>query len=369
MRDNVSGNCGRGEKQRRPSRRVRVGTVDIGGGAPISIQGMTKCDTRDVRTAVSQIVSLRDAGCQIVRVAVPSAEAAEALSRIVRESPLPVVADVHFDYRLALKALEAGVHKIRINPGNIGGADKVRAVAAEAAARGVPIRVGVNAGSLERDLLERHGGPTAQAMVESARRHVGLLEDAGFSDIVISLKASSVLRTVEAYRLAAGVFPYPFHVGISETGPGLSGVVKSAVGLGILLGEGIGDTVRVSLTGDPVGEIKVARDILVSLGLMKGAPEVISCPTCGRCRVDLVGIAQAIKDRLDLLRPEVTVAVMGCEVNGPGEAREADVGVALGRSSGLLFKRGTPLRSVPFERVIDEVCDLALHADEEEKGG
>lgn len=339
----------------RERRAVKAGGLTIGGKAPVSVQGMTKCDSHDERALREQVSRLAGAGCEIVRIAVPDREALEPFGAVARESPIPVVADIHFDFRLALGALEAGAHKIRINPGNIGEAGRVRAVAAAALERGVPIRVGVNSGSLEKDLLEEYGGPTARALVESARRHVVMLEDAGFRDIVISLKSSRVPVMVEAYRIAAGEFQYPLHVGVTETGAGMPGIVKSAAGIGVLLLDGIGDTIRVSLTGDPVQEVLVGQQILVAAGLRKGRPEIISCPTCGRCAADVAAVADELRRRLEADKPDLTVAVMGCEVNGPGEAREADVGIAIGKGRAAIFIDGEVFKSVPLDRVVDEL--------------
>jgi (E)-4-hydroxy-3-methylbut-2-enyl-diphosphate synthase len=314
---------------------------------------MTKTDTRDVAATLRQIVELAEVGCEIVRVAVPDKEAAQALREIKKRSPIPVVADIHFDYRLALLSLEAGADGLRINPGNIGGPDKVREIAREAKAREVPIRVGVNAGSLERDLLAKYGGVTPEAMVESALRHIGLLEAAGFCLIKVSLKAAEVPVMLEAYRQLADKVPYPFHVGVTEAGPLVSGSVRSSVGIGILLAEGIGDTIRVSLTADPRWEVKVAYEILRSLGLRQRGVELISCPTCGRCRIDVAALAQAVEERLAWVSTPLRVAVMGCEVNGPGEARQADVGLAGGRNGGVIFRQGRVIRRVKSEEMLE----------------
>ncbi|MGE5484259.1 MAG: flavodoxin-dependent (E)-4-hydroxy-3-methylbut-2-enyl-diphosphate synthase [Ignavibacteriales bacterium] len=344
---------------RKATRGVRVRGVGIGAGAPVTVQGMTKCDSHNERAVLDGILELHRAGCDIVRVAVPDKRAAGVVARVLRESPAPVVADIHFDYRLALAMIEAGVDKLRINPGNLGGPGRLKAVAREAMARGIPLRVGVNSGSIERDILERTGGPTAGAMVESARRQVTLLEDIGFTDIVLSLKSSRVPVMIQAYRIASREFIYPLHVGVTETGGGCPGIVKSAVGIGTLLAEGIGDTIRVSLTGSAVDEVRVGIDILVSAGLRKGRPEIVSCPTCGRCSADVAGIAGEVRRRLEAAAPELKIAVMGCEVNGPGEAREADIGVAMGRGHGVLFVKGTPVKTVPAGRVVEELCEAA----------
>ncbi|MHB0885026.1 MAG: flavodoxin-dependent (E)-4-hydroxy-3-methylbut-2-enyl-diphosphate synthase [Bacillota bacterium] len=332
---------------RRASRRVTVGTVAIGGGAPIPVQTMTKTDTRDVTATAAEIRRLAEAGADLVRLAVPDHEAAEALAALVRGSPVPLVADIHFDYRLALEALQAGVDKLRINPGNIGGTDRVRALAVAAKERGVPIRIGVNGGSLEDRLIDKYGGPTPEAMVESALTQAAVLEGLGFGDIVISLKASDVRRTVEAYRLAAGRCDYPLHLGVTEAGGLLPGTVKASVGLGLLLAEGIGDTIRVSLTEDSALEVRAGFEILRALGLRSSGPEIISCPTCGRCQVDLPDVVREVEAGLRGLRAPIKVAVMGCAVNGPGEARQADVGVAAGKGGGLLFRGGQVVGRVP----------------------
>lgn len=331
---------------RRNSRQARIGTVTVGGGAPIAVQSMTNTDTRDAAATLDQIGRLAAAGCEIVRVAVPDDKAAAALREICLASELPVIADIHFDYRLAVAALEAGADGLRINPGNIGGKSRVDKVVDAAKARGASIRIGVNAGSLEKELLSRFGGPTPEAMVESALSHVRLLEQRGFEHMKISLKSSSVPATLAAYRLLAERCEYPFHVGITEAGTLLRGAVKSAVGIGILLSQGLGDTVRVSLTHDPVREVEVAWRILSALDLRARGPEIVSCPTCGRTEIDLIGLAEAVEARLAGIPRVFTVAVMGCVVNGPGEAREADVGIAGGRGKGVLFRKGEVVRTV-----------------------
>lgn len=335
---------------RRLTRRVMIGDVPVGGGAPVSVQSMTNTPTEDARATLEQISRLAEAGCDIVRVAVPNLRkdhllrrALRSLREIVEGSPIPVVADVHFDHTLALAALEAGVHGLRINPGNIGGPEKVREVAEAAGERGVPIRVGVNAGSLRRDLLERYGHPTAEALVESALEEIRVLEGCGFYDIKVSVKASSVPLTVEAYRLLSREVDYPLHVGVSEAGPPWTGTVRSAVGIGTLLAEGIGDTIRVSLAGDPLREVQAGVAILRALEMRREGVEVVACPTCARTRIDVAGIAAELEERLAGCRAPLRVAVMGCAVNGPGEAREADLGVAGGRNRGLLFRRGEPV--------------------------
>lgn len=340
---------------RRRSRKVMVGNVPIGGSSPITVQSMTNTDTRDVKATVKQIRRLERAGCEIVRVAVPDMEAAEALGRIRRSISIPLVADIHFDYTLALKAIEMGVDKLRINPGNIGDERRIKAVVEAAKGRGIPIRIGVNSGSLERDILKKYGHPTPEAMVESAMRHVRLLEEMDFHDIVISLKASDVRTTVEAYKLVAERCDYPLHLGVTEAGTFFSGTVKSSIGIGALLLDGIGDTIRVSLTADPVEEIRVGYEILKSLGLRERGPNFISCPTCGRCEIDLISIAEEVQRRLSHIEEPITIAIMGCVVNGPGEAREADVGLAGGKGKGVIFKKGRPIKTVPEEKLVDEL--------------
>lgn len=354
---------------RKKTRRIYVGKVPIGDGAPVAVQSMTNTDTRDAQATLGQIAELAGAGCEIVRVAVPDREAAAALRQIKKESPLPVIADIHFDYRLAVAALEAGVDGLRINPGNIGGALRVREVVAAARERMVPVRIGVNAGSLEKELLERYGGPVPQAMVESALHHVALLEEQGYDQIKISLKASDVPLMLEAYRLLADRVDYPLHIGVTEAGTVRSGLVKSAVGIGALLAQGIGDTVRVSLTGHPVHEVKAAYDILGALGLRRRGVELISCPTCGRTQVDIISLAEQVEERLRHVTRPIKVAVMGCVVNGPGEARQADVGIAGGRGQGLIFRRGQVVRKVPEERLLDELLqEVEAILQEEEHG-
>ncbi len=337
---------------RRKTRQIRIGDVLIGGGAPISVQSMTKTDTRDVRATLAQIRRLEKAGCEIVRLAVPDASAASALGAIRKGSRLPLVADIHFDHRLALKALDAGVDGLRINPGNIGSPAKVREVARAASERGVPIRIGVNSGSLEKGLL-RGRGATAEAMVASALRHIRMLEDLGFFAIKVSLKASDIPRTLQAYRLLAARVDYPFHAGITEAGGLEAGSVRSAAGLALLIGEGLADTVRVSLTAPPEKEVVTARRLLRDLGLRSRGLDIVSCPTCGRSEVDLMSIAAAVERRLAGFEGPLTVAVMGCMVNGPGEAREADFGVACGRGTGVLFRKGHVVRKVPEGRIVD----------------
>lgn len=331
---------------RKRTRKVLLGGIRIGNGAPVTVQSMTNTDTRDPDATADQIDRLTAAGCEIVRVAVPDEASASALRQIHDRSPIPLIADIHFDYRLAIRALEAGVEGLRINPGNIGERRHVDAVVDAAKAAGAAIRVGVNSGSVEKALLREYGGPTPQAMVESALRHVRMLEERGFYNTKISIKSSSVPDTIDAYRELAGMCEYPLHLGVTEAGGTARGAVKSGVGLGILLAEGIGDTLRVSLTADPVEEMTVAWELLRCLGLRRRGPEVISCPTCGRCEIDLINLARRVEQRLALEYDPVKVAVMGCVVNGPGEAREADLGLAGGRDKGILFRKGEVIRSV-----------------------
>jgi len=325
---------------------VNIGGVGIGGDNPVRVQSMCNTDTRDISATLAQIRQLAEAGCEIVRLAVPDEAAAAVLATIRQQSPVPLIADIHFDHRLALAALDAGFDGLRINPGNIGDEAKVDAVVRAAQAHSTPIRIGVNGGSLEKDLLKQYGGPTPEAMVESGLRHVRMLEARGFHDIKISLKTSSVLKTVAAYRLMAEKVDYPLHIGITEAGTLVRGAVKSAVGLGILLYDGIGDTMRVSLTHDPVAEIGVAYEILRSLGLRERGPEIISCPTCGRTEIGLIDLAEQVEAALRSVEEVFTVAVMGCVVNGPGEAREADIGIAGGRDLGIIFRKGEVVRKV-----------------------
>lgn len=354
---------------RRPTRPVRVGRVAVGGGAPISVQSMTKTDTRDAEATTAQVRSLERAGCEIVRLAVPDEEAAEALRAVRKAVDTPLVADIHFDHRLALTALRAGVDGLRLNPGTIGSRSKVEEVVRAAGERKTPIRVGVNAGSLERGLLEKYGGATAEAMVESALGQVSILESLGHGQVKISLKASDVGRTLEAYRLMASRVDYPFHAGITEAGGLLSGAVKSAVGLALLLREGLADTVRVSLTAPPEEEVRAAYRILSSLKLRERGPEVVSCPTCGRCEVDLIPLAAEVERRLSGLSAFFVAAVMGCPVNGPGEAREADIGLAFGRDKAVIFRRGVPVKQVSaaeaLEVFVQEAFSLAEKMERE----
>lgn len=344
--------------KRDTTRKIQVGGLAIGGGAPVTVQSMCNTKTWDVEATVAQIKALRAAGCEIVRLAVPDMPSAKAISAIKERVDIPLVADIHFDYRLALECAARGIDKIRINPGNIGGEDKVKAVAAACRAGNIPIRIGVNAGSLEKRLLEKYGHPCPEAMVESARGHAALLEKFGFEDICLSLKASSVPLTVEACRMAAALFPYPLHLGVTETGTEWNGTIQSAVGLGALLCEGIGNTIRVSLTADPVKEAAAGIAILKAAGLRRGGLRFVSCPTCGRTEIDLIGLAKQVESRVRDIDRDITVAVMGCVVNGPGEAREADYGVAGGKDKGLLFKKGQVVGTYPYERLCEALVEL-----------
>ena len=341
--------------KRRKTREINIGGVKIGGDNPIAIQSMCNTDTRDVKTTVDQIKRLEKAGCEIIRVAVPDMEAAECIRDIKKSIDIPLVADIHFDYRLALRCMENGIDKIRINPGNIGSADRVKLVADMAKRNGIPIRIGVNSGSLEKNLVEKYGGVTPQGLVESALGHIKLLEENDFYDIAVSIKASNVPFSVEVYELLSDTVDYPLHVGITEAGTVWGGTVKSAVGIGAILSRGIGDTIRVSLTGDPVEEIYAAKEILKSLELRKFGVEFISCPTCGRTSIDLIKIANEVEERVRNIDKNIKVAVMGCAVNGPGEAREADIGIAGGHGEGLIFKKGQILRKVPEDRLVEEL--------------
>ncbi|MBI3974898.1 MAG: flavodoxin-dependent (E)-4-hydroxy-3-methylbut-2-enyl-diphosphate synthase [Armatimonadetes bacterium] len=344
-------------RPRTQTRRVRVGKVEIGGGAPVSVQSMTITDTRDIDATLAQIYQLAAEGCEIARVAVPDREAAAALGEICARSPVPVVADIHFDHRLALLALEAGVHKLRINPGNIGGRERTRIVARAAKERGVPIRIGANIGSLSKAMLRRFGGPSAAALVESALEDIHVLEDLDFHDIIVSVKCSEVPMALRAYTMISGRIPYPLHVGITESGTLGPGSIKSAAGIGAILALGIGDTIRVSLAADPVEEVRVGFQILASLGLRRRGVQLVACPSCGRAEVDIIAIAQEVERRLAAVRSPVKVAVMGCAVNGPGEARMADLGIACGRGMGLLFREGKIVASLPEDRLVDALME------------
>ncbi len=326
--------------ERRRTRQISIGPVKVGGDAPISVQSMTKTDTRDIQKTVHQIRRLEEAGCEIIRVAIVDEEAARAITEIKKKIRIPLIADIHFHPRLALRAMESGADALRINPGNIGGRDRLKPIVAEARSRSVPIRIGVNSGSLEKDLLKRFGGTTPEAMVSSALRTIEWMEDLGFHLIKVSLKASDVLRTVGAYRLFSKKSDYPLHLGVTEAGKGSGAIVKSSIGMGLLLSEGMGDTLRVSLTGDPMDEVRVGYEILRALNIRKRGIEIISCPTCGRCEVDLTRLVEKVERAVKKITTPLTVAIMGCVVNGPGEAKEADVGIAGGKGVGVLFKKG-----------------------------
>ena len=337
---------------RTQTKQIQLGTLPVGGGAPVTVQTMCSTKTWDVEATVKQIRAMQAAGADIVRIAIPDMEAAKAVSAIKEQVSVPLVADIHFDYRLALEAAARGIDKIRINPGNIGGEENVKAVAEACKARHIPIRIGVNAGSLEKRLVEKFGHPCPEAMVESAQGHVELLNKFGFDDICLSLKTSSVPLTIASYRLAAETFPYPLHLGVTETGTEWNGTIQSAVGIGTLLSEGIGDTIRVSLTADPV------REVSVGIAILNGGVKFVSCPTCGRTEIDLISLASEVESRVKDMKRDITVAVMGCVVNGPGEAREADYGIAGGKDKGLIFKKGVVLGTYPYEELCDRLIDL-----------
>ena len=339
------------------TRAIKVGTVQIGGGAPVVIQSMLNTKTTDVEASLKQICALQTAGCQIARLAIPNLEAAKAFSAICKESPLPLVADIHFDYKLAIAAAEGGASKIRINPGNIGGENRVEAVVKVCKERQIPIRIGVNGGSLDKKLLEKYGHPTADALVESAFEHIALLEKFGFYDTCVSMKSSTVPTMVAAARLFRSKCDYPLHIGVTETGPVRMGLMKSAMGIGALLLDGIGDTIRVSLTDDPVEEVYAAKDILKAAGLRKDGVNIISCPTCGRTQIDLIGLVNQVDAALKDCQKPITVAVMGCIVNGPGEAREADIGIAGGDGCGMLFEKGQQVQKLPYDELLPALLE------------
>lgn len=349
--------------KREETRKIKVRNIEIGGGAPVSVQSMCNTKTWDVEATLNQIRQFEEAGCEIVRLAIPDVKSAEAIEKIREKTEMPLVADIHFDYKLALMVAERGIDKIRINPGNIGGSDHVKAVADACRVRGIPIRIGVNAGSLEKKLLEKYSHPCAEALVESARSHIEMLERADFYDICLSLKTSSVPLTIETYRLAAETFPYPLHLGVTETGTEYNGIIQSAVGIGTLLSEGIGNTIRVSLTADPVKEVKAGISILKAAGVRKGGVKFVACPTCGRTQIDLIALATEVEKRLSGIDKDITVATLGCVVNGPGEAREADYGIAGGVGNGLLFKKGEIVGTYPYESLIDKLIEL-IESDE-----
>jgi (E)-4-hydroxy-3-methylbut-2-enyl-diphosphate synthase len=342
---------------RRATRRVDIGGVPVGGGAPVSVQTMTKTKTSDVAATLAQIRQAAEAGCDIVRVTVNDREASEAIAEIVRESPIPVVADIHFNHVFALKAIQAGVAKVRLNPGNIGSRERIAEVLKAAAARRIPIRIGVNSGSLEEDILEKHGYPTAEALYESAMRHVGICEEFGFRDVIISVKSTDVKLMIEAYRLVAQRTDIPLHLGVTEAGTTKIGTIKSAVGIGTLLAEGIGDTIRVSLTDDPVKEIEVGKEILRSLSLASRNVELIACPTCGRLEVDLFSIMQQLEEKLEGVKKPVKIAVLGCVVNGPGEASEADIGIAAGKGVAILYRKGEVIKRVNEADIVKTILE------------
>ncbi|MBA5850468.1 flavodoxin-dependent (E)-4-hydroxy-3-methylbut-2-enyl-diphosphate synthase [Clostridium sp. cel8] len=342
---------------RQKTKKIKLGNTFIGGDSKVSVQSMTNTDTRDKERTINQIKSLEKAGCDIVRCAVPDMEACDAIKEIVKNVDIPVIADIHFDYKLALKSIENGISGLRINPGNIGSKYKVEEIARSAKASNIPIRVGVNSGSLSKDMMKKYGKVSSDALVESALRHVSILEEVNFNDIVISIKSSNVVQMIESYRKISKVTNYPLHLGVTETGTYFKGTIKSSVGIGTLLMEGIGDTIRVSLTGDPVEEVKVGRQILKSCGLIKDGIEFISCPTCGRTEIDLINIANEVEKRLANTHKNIKVAVMGCVVNGPGEAREADVGIAGGNGEGLIFKKGVIVKKVKEENLVEALME------------
>lgn len=340
---------------RKITKKIKIGNIYVGGDAPISIQSMNNTDTRDVKSTIKQIKDFEKTGCDITRCAVPDMEAAEALKEITKSVTIPVVADIHFDYKLAIKAMENGVSALRINPGNIGSIEKVKILAGAAKDKGIPIRVGVNSGSLEKNLLDKYGRVCPEALVESALKHIDILEKINFNDIVISIKSSNVMQMIESYKMISSKVDYPLHVGVTESGTIWRGTIKSSVGLGAILSEGIGDTIRVSLTGDPIEEIKVGKEILKALGYKKEGIEFISCPTCGRTNIDLIKLANEVEEKLSSCKKNIKIAIMGCAVNGPGEAREADLGIAGGRGEGLIFKKGKIIRKVKEEDLIKEL--------------
>ncbi|MCR8744875.1 flavodoxin-dependent (E)-4-hydroxy-3-methylbut-2-enyl-diphosphate synthase [Romboutsia lituseburensis] len=343
--------------KRRPCREVKVGSLKIGGDNPISIQSMTNTDTRDAKATIAQIKRLEEVGCDVVRVAVPDMEAAKNIGKIKSNVNIPVIADIHFDHRLAIEAINQGIDGVRINPGNIGSIEKVKEVVNLCKEKNLKIRIGVNGGSLEKELLEKYGHATAEALVESALGHVKILEDLDFYNIVISLKSSDIYKTLEAYELISQKVDYPLHIGITESGSVKKGTIKSSIGVGALLLKGIGDTVRISLTGDPCEEIVVGKEILRSLGLLNDKIKVVSCPTCGRCNIDLISVVNEVEEKINHLEKDITVAIMGCAVNGPGEAREADIGIAGGKGEGLLFKKGEIVRKINGNDLVKELLD------------
>jgi len=342
-------------KREKQTKRIKIGNVYIGGDSEIAVQSMTNTDTRDVEATVNQILLLEEAGCDIVRCAVPDMEAAEAIKNIMKSIHIPIVADIHFDYRLALKSIENGISKLRINPGNIGSVDKIKLVADAAKEKGIPIRIGVNSGSLEKDILQKYGHVCAQALVESALRHVKILENLDFYDIVISIKSSDVPMMIESYKLLSDKVNYPLHLGVTEAGTTWRGTIKSSIGIGALLAQGIGDTIRVSLTGDVIDEVKVGIEILKALDYINDGIKFVSCPTCGRTQINLIKIANEVEERLKNYNKNIKIAIMGCVVNGPGEAREADIGIAGGKGVGLIFKKGEIIKTVKEENLVEEL--------------
>ena len=338
------------------TKQVKAGNVLIGGGAPVTVQSMLSVPSYDIEGSVRQALALQNAGCEIIRLAIPDKEAVALIPALKEKVTVPLVADIHFDYRLALEAAAAGIDKIRLNPGNIGDDSRVQAVAKACREKQIPIRIGVNSGSVERSILEKYGGPTAEALVDSALYHASLLEKFDFTDIVLSMKSSDLSTMIQAYRLAHERCQYPLHVGVTEAGTSRMGLIKSAIGIGSLLHDGIGDTIRVSLTADPVEEVAAGLDILRALGL-RGGPKLVSCPTCGRTRIDLIGLVGKVEEALRPVKKDITVAVMGCVVNGPGEAKEADIGIAGGQGEGLLFRKGKPLRKVPEDKLLDALME------------
>ena len=350
--------------ERRKTKTVKAGSVCIGGDSPVSVQSMLSVPAHDIEGNIRQAKALEQAGCQIIRAAVPDMQAVKLIYELKKALTVPVVADIHFDYRLALESVEAGVDKIRINPGNIGSADRVKAVADACRAKSVPIRIGVNSGSVEKDILAKYGGPTAEALVESALAHAKLLEQNDFYDTVISIKSSDVETMIKAYELCAEKCDYPLHLGVTEAGTARMALVKSSIGIGSLLAKGIGDTIRVSMTADPLEEVRAGFDILKALGIKKDCPSIVSCPTCGRTRIDLIALANEVESRLSNCKKPIKVAVMGCAVNGPGEAREADIGIAGGDGCALIFKKGEILRKVPENAAVDELMKEIENTDE-----
>ena len=343
--------------ERRLSREVSVGSLKIGGNNPISIQSMTNTDTRDAKATIEQIKRLEEVGCDVVRVAAPDMEAAKNIGEIKKNVNIPVIADIHFDHRLALEAIDQGVDGVRINPGNIGSIEKVKMVVNKCKEKNLKIRIGVNGGSLEKELLEKYGSATAEALVESALGHVKILEDLDFCNIVISLKSSDIYKTIEAYELISKKVDYPLHIGITESGSVKKGTIKSSIGVGALLLKGIGDTIRISLTGDPTEEVIVGKEILRSLDLLNDKIKVISCPTCGRCNIDLISVVNEVEEKINKVDKDMTVAIMGCAVNGPGEAKEADIGIAGGKGEGLLFKKGEIIRKIKGDNLVEELLN------------